>query len=120
MASTASASNPYTYVKASELSTRSLVSPAEKFAAATSESHHDNADAHTKPVLLGKPMGNYEQAAAAAARDGTGQGAATLSGTDRPGLDRQQSWSMQDRRRLHHEGLIGDFPSGQGYHSTGL
>jgi len=117
MASTTS-NNPYTYVKPSTMATRTLVGD-DKPEHTISSASHDYPDAHEKPVLARKHTDNYGQAAAAAARDGKGEGTAVVSGTDRPGLDRQQSWSMQDKRRQHHEGLLESKAGGQGYHSTG-
>ena len=117
MASTTGTNNPYAYVKGSEMATRSLVGD-EKPSQTTSSASHDHADALDKPAMTRKHTDNYEQAAAAAARDGNAEGMATVSGTDRPGFGRQQSWSMQDKRREHHEGLLGQ-PSGHGYRSTG-
>ncbi|KAK5674973.1 hypothetical protein LTS10_012385 [Elasticomyces elasticus] len=104
MAST-TGSNQYSYVKASQMATRSLVGD-EKPEHTISSASHDHPDAHDKPIVAGKSTDNYEQAAATAAKEGKGEGMATLSGTDRPGLGRQQSWSMQDKRRQHHEGLL--------------
>ena len=100
------------------MSTRSLLSDT-KPNATTSSASHDHEDAHDKPALDRKHTDTYEQAAAAAAREGKGEGLGAVSGTDRPSIGRQQSWSMQDKRRQHHEGLLSGEPTTQGYYSTG-
>ncbi|KAK5734140.1 hypothetical protein LTR17_009123 [Elasticomyces elasticus] len=71
MAST-TGSNQYSYVKASQMATRSLVGD-EKPEHNISSASHDHADAHDKPILAGKPTDNYEQAAATAAKEGKGE-----------------------------------------------
>ncbi|KAK3619995.1 hypothetical protein LTR56_023695 [Elasticomyces elasticus] len=71
MAST-TGSNQYSYVKASQMATRSLVGD-EKQEHAISTASHDHPDAHDKPILAGKSTDNYEQAAAAAAKEGKGE-----------------------------------------------
>ncbi|KAK4541826.1 hypothetical protein LTR36_007358 [Oleoguttula mirabilis] len=116
-------SHPYTFQKPSAMATRTLVSDTKP--AETASASSNDLDAHGKPVLTRKTTDNYEQAAAAAAKAGTGTGPGqtvglgAVSGTDRPGgLDRQQSWSMSDAKRQHHEQLLGGQPNAQGYAST--
>jgi len=137
MASTSS--NQYSYPKASEMATRSLLSddkPSE-FAGSGSHDHehehehlrdrehehghepeHDHEHAHEKPVLTRKKTDNYEQAAAAAARSGEGQGMSAISGADRPGLQTRQSWQMSDHKRAQHERWLEGQTHDQGYYST--
>jgi len=122
--------HPYTYPKSSAMATRSLVSDA-KPSEIPSAASHDHDAAETRPVLCRKTTDNYEQAAAAAAQGGQVGGLSSISGpspssggsggaasdSDRPGILRQQSWSMSDKKRMHHEALLGQ-PTSPGYHSA--
>ena len=81
--------------------------------------------AHPQPKPAHGPNGTRIVSApeaasvAAAAKEGEAQGSGVLTlSTARPGIDRQQSWSLQDRRRVQHEGLLGEERVGQGYSST--
>ncbi|EMC96437.1 hypothetical protein BAUCODRAFT_33789 [Baudoinia panamericana UAMH 10762] len=119
MASTTSTTQQaFTYVKPSETATRSLISgntPTQ----VVSTSSHDHEAAGDRPVMLRKHTDNYEQAAAAAAREGKAEGMGAISGTDRPGFQRQASWDIRDKRRDHHEAYLSGQPAGMGYSSGG-
>lgn len=99
------------------MATRSMVSDVKP--TETPSLSGNDSDAHGKPVLIRKTTDNYEQAAAAAAKSTnqtTGTGA--ISGTDRPGIGRQQSWKMSDMKREHYEKLLDGQTNAQGYAST--
>ena len=122
MSSTAG-TNPYTYVKPSELATRSLVSGSKPDATTSSASHdHPDTPTHDRPVLHRKQTDNYEQAVAREQANKQDAGADMMvpgESAERPGINRQQSWKIQDQRRQFHEKLVGEGVTGHGYHSTG-
>ena len=79
-----------------------------------------------KPGSVAKLTDNYLQAAAAVAKSSavppsqTAKGLGAVSGTDRPGLQKQASWKMSDMKRQQHEQLLGGpTPNAEGYASTG-
>ena len=77
-----------------------------------------------KPGSVAKLSDNYKQAAVAAAKSTTvpsqpPKGLGAVSGTDRPGVQRQQSWNMSDAKRVQHEQLLeASQPHAQRYAST--
>ena len=119
MASTTN-SNPYAFQRASTMATRSLVSDSNP--KETPSASSNDVDAHNKPTLQRKTTDNYEQAAAAATKAGhipaTTAGSAAASVTDRPGVQRQQSWKMSDFKGRQQGQMLADKASGHGYTST--
>ena len=119
MAST-SASNQYTYQKASELATRSLVSGSKPTETPSTSSKDINA--HDKPTLKRQPTNHYEEAAAAATKAGqlpaTTASSAAASMTDRPGVHRQQSWKMSDLKGQQQGQMLAGTRIGLGYSTT--
>lgn len=113
------------------MATRSLVSEARP-SEIPSAASHDHDAAESRPVLTRRTTDNYEQAAAAAAQSRQVGGLSSISGpspsnggsggaasdSDRPGILRQQSWSMSDKKRMHHEALLRGQPTSPGYHSS--
>ncbi|KAK4631263.1 hypothetical protein CLAFUW4_03593 [Fulvia fulva] len=94
-------SHPYIYHKPSSLATRTLVTG-------------------QKPVHE-KPVNHYEHAVQAAGQSqpkNETTGATPTGNADSPGLGRQQSWNMQDRKRDHHTSMLADKPNEHGYSST--
>ena len=146
MASTTSASaNAYTQPKGAAMATRHLLAevkpsptltrvlvpeshaagnPAPAPAPATGYSTTNRDTDTCKPGSVAKLTDNYKQAAAATAKSSVTPaqpttGLAAVSGTDRPGAQRQQSWNMSDMKRQQHEQLLGGArPHAQGYAST--
>lgn len=97
-----SASNPYAYTKPSTNATRSIVTGS----ATSPSSSNDHSDTSAKPTLQRQTTNNYAEAAAEAARSGEGTGAGAISGTDRPGVGRVQSFDHRDLKRAAHEQLL--------------
>ncbi|KAK5135679.1 hypothetical protein LTR08_004980 [Meristemomyces frigidus] len=77
-----------------------------------------------KPGSVARLTDNYMQAAAAATKASAVPGTPTrglgaVSGTDRPGVQRLQSWKMSDMKRQQHEQMMdGQQMNAQGYGST--
>ena len=69
-----------------------------------------------------KTTNNYEQAAAEATKTGqmpaTTASSAAASVTDRPGMQRQQSWKRSDLKGQQQSQMLAGVTSGQGYSST--
>ncbi|TKA45700.1 hypothetical protein B0A55_13808 [Friedmanniomyces simplex] len=142
---TTPSNNACTYPKPSQLATRSLLTttttttpqPSSTSQLGTPDHAQDHTQAHptdtsaNHPVPTSNTTNHYAQAAAREAQpEAPGNLSGTGTGTDRPGpglLDRQPSWSIRDRRRQAHEGLLegnggGVKVGGQGqggYSSTG-
>lgn len=72
------------------MATRALVSDSKP--TATPSLSSNDIDIASKDVLQGTNTDNYSQAAANAAKTSANE-------TDRPGLGRQQSWKMSDKKR---------------------
>ncbi|KAK3699271.1 hypothetical protein LTR37_016514 [Vermiconidia calcicola] len=101
------------------MATRSIISgtkPTE-----TPSASSDDVDTQAKPTLQRKHTNHYERAAAAATKadeiPATTAGSAAASVTDRPGMQRQQSWKRSDLRGQQQAQMLGR-ASGQGYSST--
>ena len=120
MASTTQ-SNPYTFQRASTMATRSLVSDTKP--TETPSASSNDIDPHSKPTLQKMTTNNYEQAAVTATRSGqipaTTAASAAAFVTDRPGVQRQQSWKMSDfKGQQQGQMLAGKMSGGQGYSSV--
>lgn len=116
MASSATpTTNPYTFQRASTIATRQLVSDSQPTSTTTYETpntkHPEVQPNHPtdRPEPTHAQSSNYESAAA-----NTGMSAS--AGTFRPGVNRQQSWSLQDSKREHTERMLRG-EAGQGYQS---
>ncbi|TKA77813.1 hypothetical protein B0A55_04603 [Friedmanniomyces simplex] len=139
---TTPSNNAYTYPKPSQLPTRSLLTttttsePSSTSRLGTQDHAQDHTQDHptdtsaNRPVPTSNTTNHYAQAAAREAQPEAPGNLSSGTGTDRPGpglLDRQPSWSLRDRRRQAHEGLLegnggGVKVGGQGqggYSSTG-
>jgi hypothetical protein len=94
------------------MATRSLIS----------EDKPSDVDASGKPTLQRKTTNHYEQAAAAATKanqiPATTAGSVQASVTDRPGVQRQQSWKMTDFKGQQQGQMVAGKSGGQGYSST--
>lgn len=95
------------------MATRSLVSGSQSTEPGPSTS---------KPALQRRTTNNYEEAAAAATKAGelpaTTAGSAAASVTDRPGVQRQQSWKMSDLKGQQQGQMLAGKVVGQGYSTT--
>ena len=112
MASTTS-SNQYTFQRASTMATRSLVSDSKP--SETPSASSNDVDATQKPTLQRKTTNHYEQAAAGATTAGQPPAA---TATDRPTVDRQQSWKRSDLKGQQQGQMLSNVAEGQGYSTT--
>ena len=112
-----SSSSAYTQPKGAALATRSLVSES-----APADASSTDTNAADRPVLQRRITNNYEEAAAAATKAGqipaTTAASAAASVTDRPGVQRQQSWKMSDLKGQQQGQMLAEKAAGQGYSTT--
>ena len=102
------------------MATRSIISgtrPTE-----TPSASSNDVDAQAKPILQRKHTNHYERAAAAATKadeiPATTAWSAAASVTDRPGMQRQQSWKRSDLRGQQQAQMLAGRAGGQGYSIT--
>jgi hypothetical protein len=129
MASAANSAQ-YTYQRAGEMATRSLVSgskstepgPSTSKPMETTSASSNDTNASDKPTLQRRTTNNYEEAAAAATKasqlPATTAGSAASSVTDRPGVQRQQSWKMSDLKGQQQGQMLAGKVVGPGYSTT--
>lgn len=103
---TSIATHPYDYKNAASIATRAIVTDTKPTELPCSSSH-DHSEHNTQSQTSSPTKtDHYEQAASAAAQ------------RDMPGVQRMQSWKMDDMKREAHERLLGS-TNPQGYHSSG-
>lgn len=112
-----SGSSAYTQPKGAALATRSLVTGSN-----SAESPSAASTVNDKPTLQRRTTNHYEEAAAAATKAGqipaTTAASAAASVTDRPGVQRTQSWKMSDLKGQQQGQMLAGKVVGQGYSTT--